>query len=228
VADGHAASAIQFDWSPESIGLTSANGGSLAHQSVPAGVVGVPSWDGPLPLLPDTAMRTVQGLLSDADGPVQVGFPDANWAVFRVGRTTVRCRLAEGNFVDWRAYVARFPAPIGTTTVACKALRTAVACACISLDEQSRALLLKFTPAELQLSTGSSRGKSYAAEPIAWDGPEVERCLDPVYIKNMLAALGDDTPVTLSIMPGVNGRMIPLRIETGDGFLGLSQFMDKG
>jgi hypothetical protein len=44
----------------------------------------------------------------------------------------------------------------------------------------------------------------------------------------MLTALGDDTPVTLSIMPGVNGRMIPLRIETGDGFLGLSQFMDKG
>lgn len=232
---GVSKSGVQFEPMLTALGLTTANGGSLAHQQVEAACVQPFTLISPLPLVPDTAVRTLQSLLSDGDTMVKVGFPSRDWGYFEVGGTTLMCRLAEGaaKFPAWRKYVAQFPEPAGTLTADCGAIRLAVARACISLDDDSHALVVEFgeqespdTPSLIRLTSESSRGQSEVTEPIGWDGTEaIEVLIDPQYLKGMLGSLGDDTPITLDVFT-VDSR-VPLKLTTECGFLGLSQLMGK-
>lgn len=221
---GYDLSGLQFEPMLTAVGLTSANGRSLAHQEVPAAPGGTPVFPSPLPVIPDMAIRTLATILADSDEPVRVGFPNANWAQFEVGSTTLSARLCTGRFLKWREAMARFDVPVGKTTMKAGRLRLALACASVSLDSDTRRIDLEFSEDELRLSSRSSRGQSEATETIEWRGKgEPTLMIDPQYAVNMLGAVASETPVVVTVYP--DG--LPLQFTTEDGFLGLVQPLRK-
>lgn len=223
-------SVIQLEPLMTGFTLTSGNGKSLAHQKLAATQVGPPPDLPDLPLVPESAVRTLSSLLAKAGPAVRIGWAVRNHAQFDVGDCTLLARLSEGQFMKWRPFLAVFPRPTGTVALRCETLRLAVAAAAISMDDESRRIELTFVadpihPAEgdLMLSSESSHGAADVHERVQWEGEDVQVSLDPQYVMNMLEALGNDTEIALAIYPG----NVPLKITTEDGFLGLSQLMGE-
>lgn len=214
--------AIEFEPLLTAITLTSGGVNSLANQKVPAVATGGSMAPAKLPLLPDSAVKTLAGILASSDETVRVGFPNENWVRFESGGTTLLARQVSGTFLRWRDHASSLPDPVGKFTIPCRALRLAIERASIALDDNSRAMELEFSERGrdeawfLKLTAESTNGRSNSELEIEWTGDEIEVRIDPQYLKGMLMAIEDDATLTVE----VHEKFLVVRAE--DGFLGFA------
>lgn len=150
------------------------------------------------PILPSKALRLIERSLSDTDAEVQVAVRD-NDVLVQSPRLTIYTRLVEGRFPKWRDV---FPKRTDAVKIelAVGPFYSCVRQAAIASNEMSLGVNFKFGGGIATMSAKAKElGETHAEMPIAYDGSEVDVCLDPRFMNDFLKVLDPEKVFTLEI-----------------------------
>lgn len=152
-----------------------------------------------LPVIPQKAMSLVERLLSDC-GAEDVSFSVTNKNMtVRAGNTTIRSRLVEGRFPQYRSVVPSNPSI--RVEILAGAFHAAVRQALIVTNEESRGVDFNFSAGLLTLNSKAAEvGQSKIEVPIGYDGEPLTITFDPRYVADFLKVLESVTQVVVELV----------------------------
>lgn len=194
--------------------LVATDGRRLARQSIAADAINLDAVVVAPPVVPLKALKLLDKVLADTEGPVLVTW-EAAGAMVRADGVEVRTRLVEGRFPRYQDV---FPAEGSIRArIAMEAgrLRAATDQAAIVTSVESRTVVFRFEAGMLRLAAESAHvGSSNVELPIDHDGDSIEMSFDPRYLTEGLKPLEDDAIVTVGLIDGKNAAVL----LTEDGF----------
>jgi DNA polymerase-3 subunit beta len=197
------------------LSFTGTDGRVVAHQQIEATPAnGLPEVSSAV--IPAKAIKVLQGILPNTMDLVDVGFPNANWAHFRIGDTTLSTRLIEGRFPQWRNAIPSAK-PAGKVAIDAGLLKAAVAKVETHISADSRRMTLAFEDDTLTLICRSPAGEATATLDVMWDESPIEVDVTPKNLVDMVKGLGDGAIPEFEIPAGEQ----PVVVKLEDTFLGL-------
>ena len=141
-------------------------------------------------VVPRKALAEVARLCGEVDEDVSFG-QEENHLFFKVGGTTLDCRVLEGKFPNFDKVIPKDnDKDIDLET---KAFGSAMRRVSLVSDERSRPVKLMLSKGTLEISsTNPETGEANESLPIQYDGPEISIGFNARYVLDFLGAVGID------------------------------------
>lgn len=214
----YALGGVLFDLAdgPGAIHLVATDGRRLARQEVAVLAEGGPTAP-ETPVVPVKALKLIDRVLGDDDGPARLAFVGSSAVLARTDRATVYSRLVEGRFPKYRDV---FPDPGAQSSIPARAgdLLGDLARASIATSEESRGVDLTFESGRLVLEgKASDVGRSRVESLLDYMGGPIEITFDPRYVSDFLKVLDPEAAVDVRLIDGRNAA----EFRTEDGLVAI-------
>jgi DNA polymerase-3 subunit beta len=197
---------------PDSLTMVGTDGRRLAHATAPAVGAGVEGDPKEAPVVPLKALKLLERVLDDLDGPATVVVAGSA-AFVRTERADVYARLVEGRFPRYRDV---FPGrPEATVPFEAGTLLAAVEQAQIATSEESRGVDFHFAAGRLRAEARAADvGAADVELACAYEGPPLVITFDARYLADCLKVLDPTLPIELDLIDAKNAAVL----RTQDGY----------
>ena len=202
---------IEFDG--EGINGVATDGRRLARQVGGVKPIGRPDTTDSMTIVPARAMQLIDRAIAENDEEIRIAVKD-NEILVHSHRATIRVRLTEGRFPNWRAV---FPKKDDLVKIdmAVGPFHAAVRQAAIVTSNERRGVDFIFGDGKVMLSGhGAELGESHIELPIPYDGEEITVKLDPRYISDFLKVLQPEQTFSIEIKDAKTAAVC----STDDGY----------
>ena len=202
---------IEFDG--EQINGVATDGRRLARQTGAVKPIGQPDDAERMTIVPTRATQLIERAIAEDEEPIRIAVKD-NEILVRGHRVTVRARLTEGRFPNWKAVfpkneeLIKINMPVGP-------FHAAVRQAAIVTSKEHRGVDFTFGEGKIMLvAHGAELGESHIEMPVAYDGDSITVKLDPNYMSGFLKVLQPEQTFDV----GIKDAKTAVVCSTDDGY----------